>query len=106
MNYALLEEAIKNSKLTVDEIAEKVGISKPTVYNSFKTGKVAIGIIEKICLTIGFDMSKLFTEAESNLLNDPHAEYGSKKSLVEISYQAGDKIVIDDLSKKIVIYKK
>lgn len=104
MNYAILESAIKNAKISVDEIALKAGVSKPTVYNSFKTGKVAIGIIEKICNAIDFDMAKLFEYTlpeENNLVSEPSAEY-----TVEISYKPGDKILIDDEKKKIIIIKK
>jgi DNA-binding Lrp family transcriptional regulator len=64
----ILQEAIKNSGISITRIVEELGITRPTIYRKFKEETVEYNIVKRIGEIIGHDFSNDFTSAQQSTL--------------------------------------
>ncbi len=64
----ILQEAIKNSGISITRIVEELGITRPTIYRKFKDDTLDANFVKKIGLIIGHDFSQDFTITEQSVL--------------------------------------
>lgn len=64
----ILQEAIKNSGISITRIVEELGITRPTIYRKFKDDTLDANFVKSIGLIIGHDFSQDFTIAEQSVL--------------------------------------
>lgn len=57
----ILQEAIKNSGISITRIVEELGITRPTIYRKFKEETVDYSFVKKIGEIINRDFSQDFT---------------------------------------------
>ncbi|WP_223652851.1 transcriptional regulator [Hymenobacter psoromatis] len=64
----ILQEAIKNSGISITRIVEELGITRPTIYRKFKDDTLDANFVKKIGQIIGHNFSSDFTTAEQSSL--------------------------------------
>ena len=64
----ILQEAIKNSGISITRIVEELGITRPTIYRKFKDDTLDANFVKKIGQIIGHDFSSNFTVVEQSSL--------------------------------------
>ena len=64
----ILQEAIKNSGISITRIVEELGITRPTIYRKFKEETVDYTFVKKIGGIINHDFSQDFTAAQQSSL--------------------------------------
>jgi AcrR family transcriptional regulator len=64
----ILQEAIKNSGISITRIVEELGITRPTIYRKFKDDTVDASFVKRIGEIIGHDFANDFTLAQQNAL--------------------------------------
>ena len=64
----ILQEAIKNSGISITRIVEELGITRPTIYRKFKDDTLDANFVKTIGLIIGHDFSQDFTITEQSVL--------------------------------------
>jgi plasmid maintenance system antidote protein VapI len=64
----ILQEAIKNSGISITRIVEELGITRPTIYRKFKDDTVDAGFVKRIGEIIGHDFANDFTLAQQTAL--------------------------------------
>ncbi|WP_151086668.1 helix-turn-helix domain-containing protein [Hymenobacter baengnokdamensis] len=64
----ILQEAIKNSGISITRIVEELGITRPTIYRKFKDDTLDANFVKSIGQIIGHDFSHDFTIAEQSSL--------------------------------------
>ena len=64
----ILQEAIKNSGISITRIVEELGITRPTIYRKFKDDTLDANFVKSIGLIIGHDFSQDFTITEQSVL--------------------------------------
>lgn len=57
----ILQEAIKNSGISITHLVEELGITRPTIYRKFKDASLDYNFVTKIGDIIGHDFSRDFT---------------------------------------------
>ncbi|WBA41169.1 hypothetical protein [Hymenobacter canadensis] len=57
----ILQEAIKNSGISITRIVDGLGITRPTIYRKFKEETLDYGFVKKVGDIIGHDFSSDFT---------------------------------------------
>lgn len=57
----ILQEAIKNSGISITRIVDELGITRPTIYRKFKEETIDYGFVKKVGDIINHDFSKIFT---------------------------------------------
>lgn len=57
----ILQEAIKNSGISITRIVEELGITRPTIYRKFKEETIDYSFVKKIGEIINHDFSQDFT---------------------------------------------
>jgi predicted transcriptional regulator len=57
----ILQEAIKNSGISITRIVEELGITRPTIYRKFKEETIDYSFVRKIGEIINHDFSQDFT---------------------------------------------
>lgn len=65
----ILQEAIKNSGISITRIVEELGITRPTIYRKFKDETVDYSIVKKIGDIINHDFSNDFTTIQQSSLS-------------------------------------
>lgn len=60
----IVQEAIKNSGISITRIVEELGITRPTIYRKFKDDTLDTSFVKRIGEIIGHDFSQDFTLAE------------------------------------------
>jgi hypothetical protein len=60
----IVQEAIKNSGISITRIVEELGITRPTIYRKFKDDTLDTSFVKRIGEIIGHDFSQNFTLAE------------------------------------------
>ncbi len=64
----ILQEAIKNSGISITRIVEELGITRPTIYRKFKDDTLDASFVKNVGQIIGHDFSNDFTiTAQSTL---------------------------------------
>ena len=64
----ILQEAIKNSGISITRIVEELGITRPTIYRKFKDETLDANFVKNVGQIIGHDFSGDFTIAQQSTL--------------------------------------
>ena len=64
----ILQEAIKNSGISITRIVDELGITRPTIYRKFKEETIDYGFVKKVGEIINHDFSKDFTSLQQSSL--------------------------------------
>ena len=64
----ILQEAIKNSGISITKIVDELGITRPTIYRKFKDGTLDVNFVTRIGEIIGHDFSSDFTIVQQSAL--------------------------------------
>jgi AcrR family transcriptional regulator len=64
----ILQEAIKNSGISITRIVEELGITRPTIYRKFKDDTVDANFVKRIGEIIGHDFANDFTLIQQTAL--------------------------------------
>ncbi|RZK31371.1 MAG: transcriptional regulator [Hymenobacter sp.] len=64
----IVQEAIKNSGISITRIVEELGITRPTIYRKFKDDTIDAKFVRRIGEIIGHDFTKDFTMPEQSSL--------------------------------------
>ena len=64
----ILQEAIKNSGISITRIVEELGITRPTIYRKFKEETLDYSFVKKIADIINHDFSNDFTSVQQAAL--------------------------------------
>ncbi|MDJ0364446.1 helix-turn-helix domain-containing protein [Hymenobacter sp. H14-R3] len=64
----ILQEAIKNSGISITRIVEELGITRPTIYRKFKDDTLDANLVKSVGQIIGHDFSQDFTIAQQSSL--------------------------------------
>ncbi|MBF9142985.1 helix-turn-helix domain-containing protein [Hymenobacter properus] len=65
----ILQEAIKNSGISITRIVDEMGITRPTIYRKFKEDTVDYNFVKKIGEIINHDFSNDFTSVQQSALS-------------------------------------
>ena len=65
----ILQEAIKNSGISITRIVEELGITRPTIYRKFKEETVDYNFVKKIGDIINHDFSSDITTPQQSSLS-------------------------------------
>ena len=65
----ILQEAIKNSGISITRIVEELGITRPTIYRKFKEETVDYSFVKKVGDVINHDFSEYFTSLQQPVLS-------------------------------------
>jgi AcrR family transcriptional regulator len=64
----IVQEAIKNSGISITRIVEELGITRPTIYRKFKDDTLDASFVKRIGEIIGHDFAQDFTIAQQSSL--------------------------------------
>ncbi|QJX46814.1 helix-turn-helix domain-containing protein [Hymenobacter taeanensis] len=64
----ILQEAIKNSGISITRIVEELGITRPTIYRKFKEDTLDYAFVKRVGDVIGHDFSQDFTSLQQAAL--------------------------------------
>lgn len=64
----ILQEAIKNSGISITRIVDELGITRPTIYRKFKEETIDYSFVKKVGEIINHDFSKDFTSLQQSSL--------------------------------------
>lgn len=64
----ILQEAIKNSGISITRIVEELGITRPTIYRKFKEETVDYNFVKRIGDIINHDFSNDFTAVQQSTI--------------------------------------
>jgi plasmid maintenance system antidote protein VapI len=64
----ILQEAIKNSGISITKIVDELGITRPTIYRKFKDDTLDANFVTRIGEIIGHDFSSDFTIVQQSAL--------------------------------------
>ncbi|TGD77997.1 helix-turn-helix domain-containing protein [Hymenobacter wooponensis] len=64
----ILQEAIKNSGISITRIVEELGITRPTIYRKFKEDTLDYAFVKRVGEVIGHDFSQDFTVLQQGAL--------------------------------------
>ncbi|RSK37647.1 hypothetical protein EI290_03105 [Hymenobacter metallilatus] len=64
----ILQEAIKNSGISITRIVDELGITRPTIYRKFKDDTLDYGFVKRVGEIIGHDFSQDFTSLQQSVL--------------------------------------
>lgn len=62
----IVQEAIKNSGISITRIVEELGITRPTIYRKFKDDTLDTNFVKRIGEIIGHDFAQDFTMPEQS----------------------------------------
>ncbi|MFD2719288.1 helix-turn-helix domain-containing protein [Hymenobacter monticola] len=64
----ILQDAIKNSGISITRIVEELGITRPTIYRKFKDETIEYSFVKRIGDIINHDFSNDFTSVQQSAL--------------------------------------
>ena len=64
----ILQEAIKNSGISITRIVDELGITRPTIYRKFKEETIDYSFVKKVGEIINHDFSNDFTALQQSSL--------------------------------------
>ncbi|WP_125916956.1 helix-turn-helix domain-containing protein [Hymenobacter coccineus] len=64
----ILQEAIKNSGISITRIVEEMGITRPTIYRKFKEETIDYNFVKRVGDAIGHDFANDFTVSQQSSL--------------------------------------
>ena len=65
----ILQEAIKNSGISITRIVDELGITRPTIYRKFKEATVDYSFVKKVGEIINHDFSSDFTALQQSAIS-------------------------------------
>lgn len=75
----ILQEAIRNSGISITRIVEELGITRPTIYRKFKDDTLDANFVNHVGQIIGHDFSRDFTNVQQSTL--PFVTHSIKSSV-------------------------
>ncbi|WP_426489810.1 helix-turn-helix domain-containing protein [Hymenobacter sp. 102] len=67
----ILQEAIKNSGISITRIVEELGITRPTIYRKFKDETLDYAFVTRVGEIISHDFSQDFTALQQSVISFP-----------------------------------
>jgi AcrR family transcriptional regulator len=64
----ILQEAIKNSGISITRIVDELGVTRPTIYRKFKEDTIDYSFVKKVGDIINHDFSHDFTSIQQSAL--------------------------------------
>ena len=64
----ILQEAIKNSGISITRIVDELGITRPTIYRKFKEETIDYSFVKRVGEVINHDFSKDFTVVQQSTI--------------------------------------
>jgi len=64
----ILQEAIKNSGISITRIVDELGITRPTIYRKFKDDTLDSNFVKQVGQIIGHDFANDFTVVQQSTL--------------------------------------
>jgi AcrR family transcriptional regulator len=64
----ILQDAIKNSGISITRIVDELGITRPTIYRKFKDETLDYAFVKRVGDIIGHDFSNDFTSLQQTVL--------------------------------------
>jgi plasmid maintenance system antidote protein VapI len=64
----ILQDAIKNSGISITRIVDELGITRPTIYRKFKESVLDYAFVKRVGELIGHDFSGDFTSLQQTVL--------------------------------------
>jgi hypothetical protein len=64
----ILQEAIKNSGISITRIVEELGVTRPTIYRKFKEDTIDYTFVKRVGEIINHDFSNDFTNSQQSVL--------------------------------------
>ena len=64
----ILQDAIKNSGISITRIVDELGITRPTIYRKFKDDTLDAGFVTRVGEIINHDFSHDFTSVQQSVL--------------------------------------
>ncbi|WP_143163994.1 helix-turn-helix domain-containing protein [Hymenobacter daecheongensis] len=64
----ILQDAIKNSGISITRIVDELGITRPTIYRKFKEETLDYAFVKRVGDIIGHDFSNDFTSLQQTVL--------------------------------------
>ncbi|OUJ76254.1 hypothetical protein BXP70_03060 [Hymenobacter crusticola] len=64
----ILQEAIKNSGISITRIVDELGITRPTIYRKFKEDTLDYNFVKRVGDIIGHNFSEDFTDLQQGVL--------------------------------------
>jgi len=65
----ILQEAIKNSGISITRIVDELGITRPTIYRKFKEETIDYNFVKRVGEIINHDFSNDFTVSQQSSLS-------------------------------------
>ena len=65
----ILQEAIKNSGISITRIVDELGITRPTIYRKFKEETIDYSFVKRVGEIINHDFSNDFTVSQQSSLS-------------------------------------
>ncbi|SEU02070.1 hypothetical protein [Hymenobacter actinosclerus] len=62
----ILQEAIKNSGISITRIVDDLGITRPTMYRKFKERELDYNFVKRVGVIIGHDFADSFTMSQQS----------------------------------------
>jgi AcrR family transcriptional regulator len=64
----ILQDAIKNSGISITRIVDELGITRPTIYRKFKDDTLDYAFVKRVGDIIGHDFSTDFTSLQQSVI--------------------------------------
>lgn len=103
----ILQNAIKNSGISITRIVEELGITRPTIYRKFKEETVDYDFVSKVGDIIGHDFSQDFTSLQQAAL--PFVTNDKSKVSASVTLQRTNPVVtspVDQTSQLLALQTK
>ncbi|UPL49094.1 helix-turn-helix domain-containing protein [Hymenobacter sublimis] len=106
----ILQEAIKNSGISITRIVDELGITRPTIYRKFKEETLDYAFVKRVGDVISHDFSQDFTVTQQSVLSfvTPVAvnNITSASDRVVTSRNAAPLVTEPDLAKQLLMLQQ
>ncbi|MGV8828218.1 MAG: hypothetical protein ACWA6U_07840 [Breznakibacter sp.] len=79
----IIQQHVKDAKITTSGFAEMMHMERANAYNIFKREYIDTGLLYKICKLLNKDLFKLYSEElkkEDNTIKEPSTEFFAQKT--------------------------
>lgn len=87
----ILQEAIKNSGISITRIVDELGITRPTIYRKFKEETLDYAFVKRVGEVIGHDFSQDFTVSQQAVL--PFTAASVSPPVTQHAHSSGERTV-------------
>lgn len=84
-NFKIIKQLCKQKKISIQELAEKLGVTDAAIYDIIKRNSTSIPTMENIAKILDVSPAIFFTEEIPGIVNEPTQPYGNnyKDELIE-----------------------